>query len=619
MTAVPSRWKGTCVEGFDFKRSDCNRKLIGARYYSNQLNSIHLPSTSSNGVHGLAFSGSPRDTVGHGTHTASTAAGATVNNASYYGLAQGVAKGGSPLSRLAMYKACSLGGCASSAVLKAIDDAISDGVDIISISLGMSSVFQTDFLSDPIAIGAFHADQNGIMVVCSGGNDGPDPFTVVNTAPWILTVGASSIDRNFQSTIILGNAQVLEGVAINFSNHTRLESYPLIFGGDAAAEFTPVTEASNCYPGSMDTNKTAGKIIVCVDSDPSVTRRVKKLVAEDAGAKGLILIDETEKGIPFDSGSFAFSEITNNVGALVLEYMKSTKFPTAIILSTIDVEQFTPAPIVAYFSSRGPGGLTESILKPDLMAPGVGILAGAIPMENKETTPEGKKPSNFAIKSGTSMACPHVAGAAAFVKSVHPRWSPSIIRSALVTTAKSTNNLKKSLTTSSGATANYHDMGAGEISPLRALSPGLVFDSRTEDYLYFLCYYGYKNETIKSLAGIKKFSCPPNPSADLMSELNYPSISIARLEGGYGGVRTVHRTMTNVGPSNCTYMAQVDAPKGLGVKVKPESLFFTRRGLKVSYQVTFDGKGAGKGYKYGSLTWSDGAHSVRTIFVVNVI
>ena len=154
--------------------------------------------------------GSPRDSVGHGTHTSSTAAGSTVLNASYYGLAQGVAKGGSPSSRLAMYKACSLGGCASSAVLKAIDDAISDGVDIISISIGMSSIFQSDFLSDPIAIGAFHANQRGILVVCSGGNDGPDPYTVVNAAPWILTVGASSIDRTFESSIVLGNGKILK-------------------------------------------------------------------------------------------------------------------------------------------------------------------------------------------------------------------------------------------------------------------------------------------------------------------------------------------------------------------------------------------------------------------------
>ncbi|EHA8586345.1 CO(2)-response secreted protease [Cocos nucifera] len=616
MGKIPSRWKGICMEGSDFKKSNCNRKLIGARFYNNPPDSIQSPSNNSH-IHGITSFGSPRDSVGHGTHTSSTAAGSTVMNASYYGLAQGIAKGGSPSSRLAMYKACSLGGCASSAVLKAIDDAIYDGVDIISISIGMSSAFQSDFLSDPIAIGAFHANKRGILVVCSGGNDGPDPFTVVNSAPWILTVAASSIDRSFQSSIVLGNGIVLKGSAINFSNLSRSESFPLIFGGDAAAESTPVTEASNCYPGSLDTEKAAGKIIICVDSDPTVPRRVKKLVAEGAQAEGLILIDEAEKGVPFDSGSYPFSEVGNDAGVQILKYINSTKKPTAVILPTEDVEGFKPAPVVAYFSARGPGGLTEAILKPDLMAPGVGIVAASIPTVDIGDIPAGKKPSNFAIKSGTSMACPHVAGAAAFIRSAHPRWSPSMIRSALMTTATTTNNLGKPLTAHSGANASYLDMGAGDISPLRALSPGLVFETATEDYLYFLCYYGYKDQVIRSLYDTN-FSCPGNASPDLISNLNYPSISIARLDSKQAG-RTVSRTVTNVGPANSTYFATVDAPSGFMVKVSPEKLVFTRRGMKASYEVIFHVKDATKGYGFGSVTWSDGAHAVQTVFAAHVV
>ncbi|RRT39468.1 hypothetical protein GW17_00013572 [Ensete ventricosum] len=120
---------------------------------------------------------------------------------------------------------------------------------------------------------------------------------------------------------------------------------------------------SNCYPGSLDADKAAGKIVVCVGADPTVTRRVKKLVAQGAGAKGLILIDEDEKGVPFDSGSFPFSEVGNDVGAQILEYMNSTKKPSAVILPAEDAKEFKPAPVVAYFSARGPGGLTEAILK----------------------------------------------------------------------------------------------------------------------------------------------------------------------------------------------------------------------------------------------------------------
>ncbi|XP_039129832.1 CO(2)-response secreted protease-like [Dioscorea cayenensis subsp. rotundata] len=614
MSEIPSKWKGVCMEGIDFKKSNCNKKLIGARYYGNQPSSIHLPS---NGTSTTPSRGSPRDDVGHGTHTASTAAGTMVLNASYYGLAHGAAKGGSPSSRLAMYKACSIGGCASSAVLKAIDDAVSDGVDIISISIGMSSMFQSDFLSDPIAIGAFHANQKGVLVVCSGGNDGPDPYTVINAAPWILTVAASSIDRTFQSSIVLGNGNVIKGIGINFSNLTHSASYPLVFGGDAAAQDTPASEASNCYPGSLDSRKTAGKIIVCVDSDPSVTRKVKKLVAQDAQTKGLILIDEVEKGVAFDSGSYPFSEVGNKVGVQILKYINSTKNPVATILPTVDVTGYKPAPVVAYFSARGPGGLTEGILKPDVMAPGVSILAASIPSKDIGTVPDGKKPSNFAIKSGTSMACPHVAGAAAFIRSSHRRWSPSIIRSALMTTAKTSNNLGKPLTNSSEGNANLHETGAGEISPVSSVRPGLVFETTTEDYLYFLCYYGYKEQVISAMAGTK-FSCPRNSSPELISNINYPSISVSKVDGTKNTV-SVTRTVTNVGPGNSTYSVTVEAPSGFIVRVSPEKLVFNKRWMKASYEVSFDVKGAKKGYGFGSLIWSDGAHIVRSVFAVNVL
>ncbi|RRT39467.1 hypothetical protein B296_00059106 [Ensete ventricosum] len=261
---------------------------------------------------------------------------------------------------------------------------------------------------------------------------------------------------------------------------------------------------------------------------------------------------------------------------------------------------------------------TACLKQPDVMAPGVSIVAASIPSSDIGDVPVGKKPSSFAIKSGTSMACPHVAGAAAFIKSSHPRWSPSMIRSALMTTATTTNNLGKPLTSNSGANASFHDMGAGEISPLRALSPGLVFETTTEDYLRFLCYYGYKEQVIRSVITGTNFSCPSDPAQDLISNINYPSISIAKLEGKQTVVK-VSRTVTNVGPANSTYTAAVDAPSGIVVKVSPERLAFTKRWMKASYEVSFDATDATRGYGYGSITWSDGAHTVRNGFAVKVM
>ncbi|CAO2173980.1 unnamed protein product [Urochloa humidicola] len=616
---VPARWRGACIEGPDFNKTSCNKKLIGARFYASVQ-----PDSSSSPASNAAKSGSPRDTVGHGTHTASTAGGAVVPGAGYYGLAIGEARGGAPGSRVAVYRACSLGGCASSAVLKAVDDAVADGVDVVSISVGMGSAFQNDFLSDPIALAALHAHRRGVLVVCSGGNDGPGPYTVVNSAPWILTVAASSIDRSFRSAVALGNGAVVKGVGINFSNQSLSGGkYPLVFGAAAAARYVPVAEASNCYPGSLDAEKVAGKIVVCVGTDPTVSRRVKKLVAEGSGARGLVLVDDAEKDVPFVAGGFAFSQVGTDDGAQILEYINATKNPTAVILPTEDVRDVKPAPVVASFSARGPG-MAESILKPDLMAPGVSILAATIPSADIDDVPPGKKPSAYAIKSGTSMACPHVAGAGAFVKSAHPGWTPSMIRSALMTTATTANNLGKPVASSNGAAATGHDMGAGEVSPLRALSPGLVFDTTAQDYLRFLCYYGYKEQVVRKVAGDAGFSCPAGaPSPDLAAaSVNYPSISVPRLRKGAKAAATVTRTAINVGAENATYAAAVEAPPGVAVRVKPDRLVFNKRWTTARYEVTFEvaeGAGASKGYAHGAITWSDGAHSVRTPFAVNVV
>ncbi|KAL0429456.1 UNVERIFIED_CONTAM: CO(2)-response secreted protease [Sesamum radiatum] len=617
ISKIPSKWKGVCMEGSDFKKSNCNRKLIGARFYSNRDISKKTNETSPTQSHG-----SPRDFVGHGTHTASTAGGVPVANASYYGLAHGTARGGLPSARIASYKACTLDGCAGSIILKAIDDAIKDGVDIISISIGVSSIFQSDFLNDPIAIGAFHAEQMGVPVVCSGGNDGPDPYTIVNSAPWIFTVAASSIDRDFQSTLVLGNNESYKGSAISFSPLTLGKRYPLAFGEEVAANFTPASDARNCIPGSLDPKKVAGKIIVCMNDEPNVSRRIKKLVVEDAKAEGVIIIDGERETSPFDSGTYPFAEVGQTVGSKILRYINSTRNPTATILPSSEIRNFKPAPVVASFSSRGPGALTENILKPDIMAPGVAILAAVIPKIESFFGAPGNKSSLFSIKSGTSMACPHVTGAMAFIKSVHPHWSFSLIKSALITTGILNNysiSLKQhgnTLTNTSDSSANPHQVGAGEIRPIKALDPGLAFDTTINDHLSFLCYYGYKQDRIRSISNTN-FTCPKRSTKELISNINYPTISIGRLSQ-HEGPRKVKRIATNVGSTNATYVSSVNAPPGLVVNVVPKRLVFTQGIRRVPFKVFFDGKEASKGYNFGDIRWFDGSHLVRIVFAVNI-
>ncbi|XP_047977432.1 CO(2)-response secreted protease-like isoform X2 [Salvia hispanica] len=613
---IPSRWRGVCMEGSDFKKFNCNRKLIGARFYSN-----HHSTYKSNETNPTTARGSARDFIGHGTHTASTAGGAPVANANYYGLAWGTARGGLPSARIASYKACTEDGCPGSIILKAIDDAVKDGVDIISISIGLSSIFQSDFLSDTIAIGAFHAQQKGVMVVSSGGNDGPDPYTIVNSAPWIFTVAASTIDRGFQTTVVLGNGESLKGFAINFSPLTLGKKYPLVFGEDIAGNFASASDARNCIPGSLDYTKVAGKIVVCMNDEANVSRRIKKLVVEDAKAKGVIIIDgDEEETSPFDAGTFPFAETGATIGSQILHYINSTKNPSATILSATEMKGLRPAPVVASFSSRGPGGLTENILKPDIMAPGVAILAATVPKIEANYGAPGKKPSAFGIKSGTSMACPHVTGAMAFIKSIHPHWSFSAIKSALITTASTSNNIGKTVSNTSDSPANPHQVGAGEIRPIKALDPGLVIETSITDHLYFLCYKGYKQRTIRSLSGTGNFSCPAGGAAEeLISSLNYPTISIGSLSRR-DGPRKVKRVATNVGSeSNATYVASVDAPAGLVVKVAPSKMVFRQGVEKAAFKLFFDGRRAAKGYNFGHVSWFDGSHLVRIVFAVNVV
>ncbi|KAM0942409.1 putative tripeptidyl-peptidase II [Dioscorea sansibarensis] len=611
MSPLKKRWKGTCVNADDFNSSNCNMKLIGARAYDTD-DSSPFPLISTN---------SPRDDDGHGTHTASTAAGAAVSDASYYGVAAGTAKGGSPTSRIAMYKVCGDFGCSGSSILAAFDDAIADGVDVLSISLGASRFFRPDFDTDPIAIGSFHAVEKKVIVVCSAGNDGPSAESVVNAAPWILTVAATTIDRKFESDIALGgNNDAIKGEAINFSNLNKSPMYPLIYGGSAKSNSSSSTDqsASHCEVESLDQEKIKGKIIVCKHSDDDTSKSLIVDQLKDSGAIGVILVNDQQNSMASTYLDFPVTEIPRQAADELFTYINSTKKPVATILPTIAVTKYKPAPQIAYFSSRGPSSQTKNILKPDIAAPGVNILAGW-PLRNlSSNVPPGQKPSGFNLLSGTSMSCPHVAGVAANVKSWNPDWSPAAVRSAIMTTAILMNNNKTQLTTDSGSAATPYDFGAGEVNPTAALQPGLVYDAGPEDYLLFLCNYGYNTSTIKAISNstLAGFECPKNSSKDLISSLNYPSIAVSNLQGQEK--MTVSRTLTNVGAEEeITYTVSVQAPVGVDVKVVPEKLQFTKKNKKLSYQVTFSVKDSLTSELFGWITWSDGKQRVRSPYVIS--
>ncbi|MBA0595359.1 hypothetical protein Gorai_012230 [Gossypium raimondii] len=560
MGPIPLRWNGTCANGQDSSTFNCNKKIIGARSYGAGENK----------------SRTPRDMMGHGTHVASTAAGVEVKDVSYYGLAAGTAKGGSPGSRLAIYQVfSSQNGSHGSTVLAAFDDAIADGVDVLSLSFGSSSFLEQEFINDPIALGAFHAVQNGITVVCSAGNDGPNPGSVVNSAPWILTVAATTIDRVFESDVVLGNNKVIKGTGINFASIQNSPVYPIIYAKSAKKSGVDENATRNCEPNSMDQEIIKGKIVVCDNEDSLYPQRNKQDEVKKLGGIGVILIDDELRGVAFNFGTFPMTVISSKDGA-----------------------------------------------KPDIAAPGVNILAAWIGNDTVQTL-KGKDPPLYNVLSGTSMACPHVSGIAAAVKSRNPTWSPSVIRSAIMTTAAQTNNMKAPITTEKGTAATPYDFGAGEVSTTGPLQPGLVYETTAIDYLNFLCYHGYNIATIKIMANTipDGFTCPEESSIDLISNINYPSIAISNFDEKAG--RRVNRTLTNVAgnakmeDAKTVYNISIDAPAGLDVQVVPDKLHFSKIDEKSSYQVSFSAANPLKKDVFGSITWSNGRYKVRSTFALS--
>ncbi|KAK9984480.1 hypothetical protein SO802_034005 [Lithocarpus litseifolius] len=383
----PSKWKGKC-QGANFT---CNNKIIEAHYYNSE------------GDHDITDIKSPRDFEDHGTHTSSTAAGWEVDGASYFGLAEGTARGGVPGARIAMYKVYWLSGCYSADILAAFDDAIADGVDIISVSIGFDGF--SPYFEDPLAIGSFHAMKNGILTSASAGNSGPFPFSVANHAPWILTVAASTIDRKFVAQVVLGNGQAFTGLFVNSFNLNGT-SIPLIWGGDAANDSAGADSdiSRGCFYGALNSYKVQGKIVFC----EGAVNGAGILLANGVGT---IMADSSFTDFAF---SFPFLIATILVGETWKDVM---------------------APYVVSFSSKGPNPIALDILKPDVTAPGVDILAAWSPVAPPSVDQDDTRSVKFNIISKTSMSCPHTSGAAAYVKAAHPNWSPAAIKSALMTTA----------------------------------------------------------------------------------------------------------------------------------------------------------------------------------------
>ncbi|MBV1849538.1 S8 family serine peptidase [Catellatospora tritici] len=583
---INHKWRGVCDAGTE-EPITCNNKLIGARYYPGFGNTVTEDE----------FVG-PRDLSSHGTHTASTAAGnynvpATINGGSV-----GSISGMAPAARIAVYKALwekedrSGASGTTAGLVQAINDAVADGVDIINYSISGS----TDSVVGPDEVAFRNAAAAGVFISTSAGNSGDSgPSTVAHNSPWTTTVAASSHDRGNQKSIVLGNGATYTGVGVV---PAAVASTGLVNAKDIVAAGQDPAMAELCMPGTLDPALAAGKIVICTRG---INARVEKsAVVAAAGGVGAVLANSSasQTGVG-DFHAVPTVHVSFADGVAIKAYVASAGAGATASLTETDPTPVV-APVMAGFSSYGPalaGG--GDLLKPDITAPGVDVIAATSPASDG---------NNFNALSGTSMSAPHISGLAALIMAKHPLWPPMWVKSAIMTTAYQTDNAGNPIQTASGD-ATPLNYGAGHVDPTKMFDPGLVYSSRPRDWDAYACAIGQTPE--KGCASAAKID---------PSDLNYPSIAI----GDITGEQVVKRTVTNTTTSAATYKATVTAPAGFTVTVSPSSLTLGSLQSK-SFTVKITRTTAPQGaWAFGSLTWTQTVkgktlHAVRSPIAVRPV
>jgi hypothetical protein len=412
---------------------------------------------------------------------------------------------------------------------------------------------------------------------------------ISNTAPWITTVGASSIDREFPAPVVLGNGKHYRGSSLYKGKTLGNVQFPLVYGKTASSNKTSNFSdfSSFCVAGSLDLNMVSGKVVLCDIGLAGLDEM--ELEVKRAGGAGMILVNDPFLGEDLWTLTYFIPAtcVDSKSGEAIKAYMNSTRNPTADIKADgLTVVGKARAPVVAAFSSRGPNPMVPEILKPDLIAPGVNILAAWM---GRPVGPTGlqsdKRIIHYNIESGTSMSCPHVAGIAALLRAAHPEWTPAVIKSALMTSSVLFDNSKRVIHDSgTGLPANAFALGAGHVNPDAALDPGLVYDVGFDDYVSFLCSLNYNKTQIQILTG-KKISCNKS-SSQQPGDLNYPSFSVVFKP--LDVVRVTRRTLTNVGGAPSVYEIAVESPPSVNITVEPTTLVFNEQNEKASFTVRFE-------------------------------
>ncbi|XP_074267458.1 subtilisin-like protease SBT2.4 [Silene latifolia] len=612
------RFCGACETGPRFPASSCNGKIVSARFFAAGAQAIATLNAS------LDFL-SPFDAVGHGSHVASTAAGnmgvPVVVDGFFYGKASGMA----PRARIAVYKAIYPTVGTLTDLLAAIDQAVKDGVDVLTLSLEPDEPPEdTIIFLDVFEIFTLLARRAGIFVVQAAGNKGPGPSSVVSFSPWSVGVAACSTDRSYSATLFLGNGQKIGGIGMSgptFGN--GLLKYKLVLAKDAVrvnGSFprTPAYTEECQYPEALDPIVVTGSVVICNFSTGfyNQTSSITSIIdtAKALGFMGFILVanpvygDFIAEPVPFLVPGILIPKIID--AKIISQYYENQtrrteqgcviRYAGKASIGEGRVASFDrQLPAVSRFSSRGPDIIDShrnpaDILKPDFAAPGQQIWAAWSPLSVLEPIFEG---NNFALMSGTSMAVPHIAGIAAMIKQYNPSWTPSMIASAISTTATKYNSNGEIIPAErydlgSSDSSTPFDIGAGLVNAARALDPGLVFIPVEGEYVAFLCSLpNVDREKVEAATG---GSCdhPLRHPADL----NLPSVTITSLVGS----QVVQRNVINVGSKKETYICAVLPPKGVSVEVKPAWFTIAPNGTQ-DLKITLNVSRAMKDFSFGEI------------------
>ncbi|XP_021815886.1 subtilisin-like protease SBT2.5 [Prunus avium] len=622
------KYRGKCEVDPDTKRSFCNGKIIGAHHFAKAAIAAGVFNPS------IDFA-SPMDGDGHGSHTAAIAAGNNGIPVRMHGHEFGKASGMAPRARIAVYKALyRLFGGFVADVVAAIDQAVYDGVDILSLSVGPNSppaTTKTTYLN-PFDATLLSAVKAGVFVAQAAGNGGPFPKTLVSYSPWIVSVAAAIDDRRYKNHLTLGNGKILAGIGLSPSTHPN-RTYTLVAANDALLDSSVVKYSpSDCQkPEVLNKNLVQGNILLCGYSFNFVvgTASIKKVseTAKSLGAIGFVLaVENVSPGTKFDPvpvgvPGILITDVSKSLDLINYYNISTSRDWTGRVKSFKGIGSIgdglmpilhKSAPQVALFSARGPNIKDFSfqdadLLKPDILAPGSLIWAAWSPNGTDEPDYVGE---GFAMISGTSMAAPHIAGIAALIKQKHPHWSPAAIKSALMTTSTTLDRAGRPLQAQQYSetqamklvSATPFDCGSGHVDPRAALDPGLIFDVGYQDYLGFLCTTpGIDAREIRNYT-----NCACNYTIGHPSNFNSPSIAVSHLVRS----QTVTRTVTNVAELE-TYVITTRMAPAIAIEANPPAMTL-KPGASRKFSVTLTVRSVTGTYSFGEvLMKGNRGHKVR--------